>query len=149
MAFTASSKHNPETQISDRDGLRAVEYVTMVDENPKASSKLSRRETLTLLESNVLSATAPISLSSSGCDIEPRQVDVVIVGAGFAGMTVARQLLRKENKVAALEARERVGGRRNAQDCRSACGCGWNGGWSNGSGEHVATEVFSTSHRPS
>ena len=40
-----------------------------------------------------------------------RQADVVIVGAGFAGLTAARLLSRAGKKVVVLDARDRVGGR--------------------------------------
>lgn len=40
-----------------------------------------------------------------------REVDVVIVGAGFAGLTAARRLKEKGRRVVVLEADDRVGGR--------------------------------------
>ena len=39
------------------------------------------------------------------------QADVVVVGAGFAGLSAARMLSRHGKKVVVLEARDRVGGR--------------------------------------
>lgn len=38
-------------------------------------------------------------------------VDVVVIGAGFAGLTAARELAKRGNSFVVLEARDRVGGR--------------------------------------
>jgi monoamine oxidase len=45
-----------------------------------------------------------------------KRVDIVVIGAGFAGLTAARELSRAGKKVALLEARDRVGGRTVSQD---------------------------------
>ncbi|EME80709.1 uncharacterized protein MYCFIDRAFT_189137 [Pseudocercospora fijiensis CIRAD86] len=52
----------------------------------------------------------PISPALSSTST-PRSVDVVIVGAGLAGLTAAAQILRSGLSCVILEARDRVGGR--------------------------------------
>jgi monoamine oxidase len=44
------------------------------------------------------------------------EVDVVVVGAGFAGLTAARELARSGARVVVLEARDRLGGRTWTRD---------------------------------
>jgi monoamine oxidase len=41
----------------------------------------------------------------------PRTADVVVIGAGFAGLAAARELTRRGHEVLVLEGRDRVGGR--------------------------------------
>jgi monoamine oxidase len=41
----------------------------------------------------------------------PRSADVIVVGAGFAGLTAARQIVHAGKSVYVVEARDRVGGR--------------------------------------
>jgi monoamine oxidase len=77
---------------------------------------LSRRE---LLEAGAV-ASAGV-LAGGGADAEAakrrrrrpvsRRADVVVIGAGFAGLTAARELVNDDRDVFVLEARNRVGGR--------------------------------------
>lgn len=58
----------------------------------------------------------------------PSQVDVVVIGAGAAGIAAARRLLRPGLSVLVLEARDRIGGRAwtvRAEGERLDMGCGW------------------------
>jgi NADPH-dependent 2,4-dienoyl-CoA reductase/sulfur reductase-like enzyme len=41
----------------------------------------------------------------------PEEVDVVVIGAGHAGLIASRDLAQRGFKVALLEARDRIGGR--------------------------------------
>jgi len=43
--------------------------------------------------------------------VADRDADVVVVGAGFAGLTAARALVKEGASVLVMEARDRVGGR--------------------------------------
>ena len=69
-----------------------------------------------------LTAAAQSSTSLPNAITAPsgtRTADVVVVGAGFAGLSAARRLRAKGLNVVVLEARDRVGGRTRNQDLAS------------------------------
>jgi len=72
---------------------------------------MRRRDLLKLLGAAAATAVAP--RTSLGAAAPPRlaPLDAVIVGAGFAGLTAARELVKQGRKVVVVEARDRVGGR--------------------------------------
>ena len=75
---------------------------------------LTRRDAIKLLGAGTAATLAP-DLSHGGGRSRPRdaagKTDVVVVGAGFAGLAAARSLVAQGKKVVVLEARDRVGGR--------------------------------------
>ena len=76
-------------------------------------SNLTRREALKLLGvgTTALIATDQLHAALSPQTTTDNRAEVVVVGAGFAGLSAARTLLRHGKKVIVLEARDRVGGR--------------------------------------
>ncbi|MBV9715891.1 MAG: flavin monoamine oxidase family protein [Solirubrobacterales bacterium] len=73
---------------------------------------LSRRQALAggAATTGALLAVAPAARAGAGARPR-RQADVVVVGAGLAGLTAAVDLVHSGHSVAVLEARNRVGGR--------------------------------------
>jgi NADPH-dependent 2,4-dienoyl-CoA reductase/sulfur reductase-like enzyme len=41
----------------------------------------------------------------------PPEVDIIVIGAGHAGLTASRDLVQRGYKVSLIEARDRIGGR--------------------------------------
>jgi monoamine oxidase len=78
-----------------------------------SQSGLNRRDALKLLGAGATALVAVDQLRAAEVPnpVPSTRTGVVVVGAGFAGLSAARTLIRQGKKVVVLEARDRVGGR--------------------------------------
>src|SRR5579862_2183222 len=81
--------------------------------------------------------TPSVGVSSAGIQ---RSYDVIIIGAGFAGLTAARDLFRAGLKTLLIEARDRIGGRTYTANLYSH-NVEMGGTWIHWSQPHVFHEV--------
>src|SRR5258706_15293563 len=88
----------------------------MSEDKSQLQSNLTRRDALKLLGAGATALVAADPLHSAEVPHQgsTNRVEVVVVGAGFAGLSAARMLMRQGKKVVVLEARDRVGGRGKA-----------------------------------
>ena len=71
-------------------------------------------------------------------DTSRRQADVVIVGAGLAGLAAARTLVAAGVETLVLEARDRVGGRTYTTPAQNGTQLDLGGQWIGPSQHHIA-----------
>ncbi|HKD63402.1 MAG TPA: FAD-dependent oxidoreductase [Candidatus Acidoferrales bacterium] len=113
LSYRAPSKH----VFAQRAVLPSVPFskfrtAPLSLDKPKKALTLTRRQALKVLGVGTGVALTPrIVASRLATSEEDKRADVIVVGAGFAGLTAARNLMREGRRVVVLEARDRVGGR--------------------------------------
>ncbi|MFE3626308.1 flavin monoamine oxidase family protein [Streptomyces goshikiensis] len=91
---------------------RGIRNTMQFSSRPTRRTLLKAAGATALATPAVLAAAAPQAAAVGQTDAaEERSYDVIVIGAGFAGITAARELCAKGKRVLVLEARDRVGGR--------------------------------------
>ena len=64
-----------------------------------------------LSASAALAAAPALHRGAFGAAIPPREADIVVIGAGVAGIAAARRIMAANRKVIVVEASSQIGGR--------------------------------------
>lgn len=84
----------------------------MSQDKPAKNLKINRRDALKYFGAGAAATLTPgLPSNPSVAPVESHRADVIVIGAGFAGLTAARNLERAGKKVVVLEAQDRIGGR--------------------------------------
>lgn len=75
------------------------------------ASMFTRRQFMQLLAMHSVAATAHVAFPARATPSSQLPYDVIIIGAGMAGLTAAHSLIKQQKRVLVLEARGRIGGR--------------------------------------
>lgn len=95
---------------------------------------------LSALSLFTISQLCRLGITSTSCNAEPIEVDVVVVGGGFSGLTSVYELHKAGLRTVVLEAKDRLGGRSRPVKRRSGDGIIELGaGWID---NHTQPEVF-------
>src|SRR6185436_9404125 len=95
--------------VAARTRMRQVRYSFPISSSPgNHDMTMTRRG---FLKASAALAATPAFYGHAGAAPLPREVDIVVIGAGAAGIAAARRIQAANRKVIVLEAGDRIGGR--------------------------------------